>query len=190
VALQDNLDICRSHPGRIWCIFCLPVELLDRGGDVDMIPALAAIAWGSHSDSALLLLSYHLKDTPIFYMNLPWFLGVARAWPLVVLIHIVRNFFPRRWSLNRLKCWWFWGRVRHGPVGMSSCACNRDLDLSLPTFAAPCFYPVGFCSGVHWPIFILFADVASKALAQEGRINCYSYTMLCSLIGSLQILFH
>jgi hypothetical protein len=47
-----------------------------------------------------------------------------------------------------------------------------------------------FCSGVHLPIFILVADIACEALAEEGRITCHSNMVLCSLVGSLQIHFH
>jgi hypothetical protein len=72
------------------------MELLDQGGNVDMIPALAAIAWGSCLDSALLLLSYHLKDTPTFYMNLPWFLGVAKTQKTLGCTHMCcQEFLPK-----------------------------------------------------------------------------------------------
>jgi hypothetical protein len=46
------------------------------------------------------------------------------------------------------------------------------------------------CRGVHLPIFILFSNVARKASAQEGRMNCYSNMMLCGLYASLKIHFH
>ncbi|KAG2115025.1 hypothetical protein DEU56DRAFT_761750 [Suillus clintonianus] len=89
----------------------LPKTILTFVDPILVADDASPIFWWSFSIQEVI---YHLNCNATFYMNLPWFLGVAKA----------------RMSLARAR--------------MSFFACKRDLDPSLPTLAAPGFYPVGF----------------------------------------------
>ncbi|KAG2091359.1 uncharacterized protein F5147DRAFT_657963 [Suillus discolor] len=95
--IATDVDSCNS-----------PCNRVAHQDNLDIYDA-SPVFWWSFSIEEVI---HSLNDTPTLYMNLPWFLGVAKA------------------------------QMSLGPARMSPRACKWDLDPSLPTFAAPCFHPV------------------------------------------------